>query len=110
MTARPERQFYFRLAGHLNSPSVRHLLAHMGSRELTEWMAYERVAGPLGPGRGDYLAALVATTVANANRPKGKRAARLKDFLIRWDKGRRATPEELWTKAMTAFRPEEHDT
>lgn len=89
--------------------TVGELLARTGSRELSEWMAYERLTGPLGPARGDYHAALVAATIANANRPKGRKAAQLRDFLIRWDKGRRKTPEELWQAAMAAFRPEQRD-
>lgn len=104
MRARPERQFYFRLAGHLGM-TVRELLARTGSRELTEWMAYERITGPLDGRRGDIQAALIASTIANSQRAKGKRAAKLNDFLIVWDRGRKKTPAELLASALSAFRP-----
>lgn len=57
-------------------------------------MAYERVAGPLGGERGDVQAALIATTVANANRGKGRRA-KLKDFLLRWDRRVQSWQDQL---------------
>ena len=41
MNARPTRRFLFRLAGHLGM-TVRELGERMDSRELTEWMAFER--------------------------------------------------------------------
>jgi hypothetical protein len=40
--------------------TVRELLARIDSRELTEWAAFERLYGPLGPVRHDYLTAMVA--------------------------------------------------
>lgn len=79
------------------------LLARISSSELSEWMAYERLTGPLGDRRGDLQAAIVAAVVANANRSKG-RALTPNDFVPVWDK-RPKTPEELWKAAMAAFRP-----
>lgn len=70
----------------------------MSSQELTEWMAYERLAGPLGPERGDYQAALVAATVANAMSSKRKRH-KIKDFLLPWGGRRKRSPEELYAAA-----------
>jgi hypothetical protein len=67
--------------------TVRRLLTECDSRELSEWMVYEKVAGPLGGRRGDMQAAVVAMTVANVNRGKGK-PARLDDFLPEWDRPR----------------------
>lgn len=84
------------------------MLTQMGSAELAEWMAYERIAGPLGGRRGDIQAAIVAATVANAQRPKGKRALKPQDFLPVWDRVPK-TPEQLWTAAMAAFRPTRRD-
>ncbi|MBA0126279.1 hypothetical protein H0B56_12075 [Haloechinothrix sp. YIM 98757] len=74
------------------------LLARTSSAELTEWRAFERIDGPLGPGRGDYHAALVAATVSNSIRALGgKRGTkRVTDFLLEWDQRRGPkTPHEL---------------
>ena len=59
----------------------------MDAFELTEWAAYERVAGPLGPERLDYLFAQLCAVVVNVQRPKGSAARRPKDFLLKWDQG-----------------------
>ncbi|MFH9269187.1 hypothetical protein ACH4KN_33790 [Streptomyces sp. NPDC017546] len=64
------------------------MLADIDSAELAEWMAYEHVTGPLGPERGDVLHGILAATVANANRGKGKKADP-KDFIPTWDQGAR---------------------
>ncbi len=50
-------------------------------------MAVERILGPVGPERSDLQAAQVACTIANVWRGKG-RPFELKDFLLKWDKGR----------------------
>jgi hypothetical protein len=70
---------------------VEELLARVTSRELTEWAAFEREYGPLGPERGDWQAAVVAHTVAMVN---GAKNAKLSDFLPRWNGGRKQTAEE----------------
>ena len=64
------------------------LLARCSSDELAEWMAYEHVAGPIGPERQDILHGILAATVANAARGKGKKAEP-KDFIPTWDQGAR---------------------
>lgn len=61
------------------------LLARISSRELTEWAAYELVSGPIGPSRGDFQAALIASTIAAVNAEKGK-APSLTDFMPNWDR------------------------
>lgn len=64
----------------------------LSSRELTEWAAYERVAGPLGAERLDILFAMLAMTIANSQ-PRSRRGGqryKLSDFLIPWD-GRQET-------------------
>lgn len=74
------------------------LLARISSAELTEWMAYERIDGPLGGARGDYHAALIAAAVTNGFKALGgKRGSkRLGEFLIEWDKRRGSqTPREM---------------
>ncbi|GAA2609630.1 phage tail assembly protein T [Actinomadura fulvescens] len=74
--------------------TVAELLERTSSSELTEWQAYERVAGPLGPARADVQSAIVAATVANANRSKGKPATPA-DFVPRWDRKPTQTVEEM---------------
>lgn len=60
------------------------VLASMDSRELTEWMAWEIEHGELGAARGDYHAALIASTIAEVHRnPKARRRPYgVKDFLV----------------------------
>jgi hypothetical protein len=81
--------------------NVSELLARTSSSELTEWMAFERISGPLGGARADIQAAIVAATIANVQRGKGQRTLAPIDFVPVWDK-RKKTPEELWAAAMAA--------
>lgn len=74
--------------------TVAELDFRMGSYELTEWMAFEKMTGPLGRRRGDIQAATVAATVANANRGKGGKKFKLSDFLIPYDDSRKS-PEQM---------------
>lgn len=79
---------------------VRELLARTSSRELTEWMAYERVTGPLDVRlRNEISAGIVAATVHNA--AGAKRRAKASDFVPTWFK-RKKTPEEIWRDVMSA--------
>lgn len=66
------------------------MLADMDSAEITEWMAYEQISGPLGPERSDVLSSILAATTANTARGKGQSAKEPKDFMPAWDQG--ATP------------------
>ncbi|KOG22003.1 phage tail assembly protein T [Streptomyces viridochromogenes] len=80
--------------------TVRELLARITSRELTEWMAYERITGPLDSRlRTDISAAIIAATVANS--ASGKAKAKPRDFIPTWFK-RKKTPAELWQEVMKA--------
>ena len=98
---RPERRFYFRLAAHLGL-TVGELLARISSHELTEWAAYEREFGPLGPERGDIQAALVAhTTAVMLGNGKGKRP-KLTDFVLRWKRDR--GPRQTGADQLNIFR------
>ncbi|WP_181384154.1 hypothetical protein [Streptomyces sp. NWU49] len=78
------------------------LLARTTSAELTEWMAYERVTGPLGPERLDLLFATLTATVANTARGKGRKASP-RDFLLKWDQGRSKGPQD-WRQMLAAVR------
>lgn len=56
-------------------------------------MAYESIAGPLGPDRDDHLAALIASTVVNSMRSKG-RARKLSEFLPQWGPKQEQDPRQ----------------
>ncbi|MFE6223333.1 hypothetical protein [Streptomyces sp. NPDC057854] len=77
--------------------TVGELLARISSAELTEWMAYEQVAGILGPERLDLLHSITTATVANTARTRG-RAARPADFMPKWDQG--AAREQPWEQML----------
>jgi len=62
-------------------------LARIGARELTEWQAYEQVAGPLGDARVDVLFAQLMSVIANVNRGKSQRPYRAEQFMPKWDPG-----------------------
>lgn len=82
---------------------MREMLARVDSRELSEWAAYERVAGPLGGARGDIQAGIIAATVNNVNRKKGARPATPAKFVPEWGKGlRRQEPDEMF-RQVAAF-------
>lgn len=74
---------------------------------------YEQLYGPLGPERFDQLAALIASTTANAMRSK-RRAAKVADFVPKWGPrhgGGQAWEQQLQTAQALAqtlggeFRP-----
>lgn len=71
------------------------MLADMSSAELTEWMAYEKISGPLGGARHDVLNAILTAVVANSARGKKGRVSRPKDFLPAWDRDRRMDWREM---------------
>ncbi|MGW2580840.1 phage tail assembly protein T [Streptomyces virginiae] len=79
---------------------MRELLATHSSAELTEWIAYEQITGPIGPARDDILMAILAATVSNANRGKGRKA-RVLDFLPKWD---RTKKRMAWQDMLTAVK------
>lgn len=59
----------------------------LDSREITEWMAYERVE-PFGVVRENLHAGIVAATVANVNRGKHQKPFQPGDFVLEFGKGR----------------------
>lgn len=76
--------------------TVRELLARIDSDEFSEWIAYERMAGPLDLGvRVDINAAMLAAHGYNLRR--GRRSAKKVDeFLIKWDTAKaRQSPEQM---------------
>lgn len=75
--------------------TVSDLESRLSSAELTEWMAYENMSGPLGRRRQDIQSATIAATIANANRGKGGRKFKLSDFLIPYGTSERKSPEQM---------------
>jgi hypothetical protein len=73
--------------------TVADLDSRLSSTELTEWIAYEKMNGPLGSKRQDIQAATISATIANANRSKGKKF-KISDFLIPWGR-KKKDPNEL---------------
>jgi|GEM_PF-882201 len=79
--------------------TVEELLSRISSAELTEWMAYEEIVGPLDVGyRVDVVAGIVSSTIANVNRGKKGRRFKPDDFTPSWGgrnrRRRPQTPEE----------------
>lgn len=79
--------------------TVTELLSRISSRELSEWLAYERVSGPFGNQRDDYHAAMIAERVHNAlrmSKPSG-RTLTVDDFMPHWglaDHGNDSRPDD----------------
>lgn len=71
----------------------------MSSREFAEWMAYYTLE-PFGVEREDLRAAIVASTIANANRdPKKKRQPyEPADFMPQFEEKKALSPEDLKAK------------
>lgn len=81
--------------------TVAELLARMSGEELADWLAYEEMEGPLGPGRGDWHAALISTTVANTvPRRKGKARTKIADMMLKWKGGRSARQSDAQMEAI----------
>lgn len=74
------RLFLHRLAIRLGR-TVGELERSMTTRELTDWMAYYQLE-PWCDDRRDMQIAVVAATIANANRGKNQRSYRPEDFLV----------------------------
>ncbi len=75
--------------------TVGELLERIDSRELTEWEAYERVAGPVGDERLDHLFAMLQATIVNVNRGKNQKASESAQFLPNWGIAKPASTEPM---------------
>ena len=73
----------------------------MSSAEFAEWQAYDRLE-PFGPWRADLNAGIVASTIANVNRGKNRKAYAPKDFMPDWDPPD-APPKDLHGRLSTAI-------
>jgi hypothetical protein len=93
-------EFWFILAGHLGK-SVAETQRTVTSREFTYWKAFHNI-NPIGQGRGDLQAAIVARTVAQTHAPKNK-VFKLSEFMPKFRGKSRPTVEQLTAKLMTWF-------
>jgi hypothetical protein len=93
-----------RLCLELGIPSISELLQRVSSAEITEWMAFEKINGPLGGRRTDYAAALITKAIYDVNTKKRKRR-KLGDFLLKWGGKRRRprTGAEMSQRVLAAF-------
>jgi len=85
--------------------TVGELQSRLSSKELTEWIAYQRVVGPLGPKRADALFSYIVQTLYAVNTPKGKKPPKLEKVMPTWGADeikKPATPED-WEAQRRAF-------
>ena len=74
----------------------------MSSREFTEWAAYDKL-DPIGGVRGDIQAGIVAATVYNSNRGKGK-VLSAKDFMPKFTQAKRPLKDK-WLALVSIAKP-----
>jgi hypothetical protein len=84
--------------------TVAEMLSRISGQELADWEAYETAHGPLGPVRGDWQAALIASTIANVNRAKKSRPAKIAEFMLGWKRGGSSDEETERVGRMLAER------
>ena len=80
----------------------------MDAEELTEWAAYAQL-DPFGGLRGDYQAAIIASTVVNAQ--AGKTCTKVKDFMPQFGPPMPApsmSPQEIHARLSVMFRRAPH--
>lgn len=65
----------------------------MSSREFSEWIAFDKIS-PIGRERDDFLFALVAWTIAEANRSRKGKKYKISDFIPKW--GRKGKEPQDW--------------
>ncbi len=74
--------------------------------EFRLWQAYALIE-PFGAYREDVRSAIIAQTVANAQRGRGQRAFKIKDFMPKFgrrtSKPKRQTPDEMVNVLCLAF-------
>lgn len=71
--------------------SLKECQRDVDSREFAYWKAWYRIE-PFGEERADYRSAIIACTIANAHRQKGRSAFKIDDFMPKF--GDAATRQE----------------
>jgi len=101
LASRPERRFWFQLAGHLGY-TVGELQQRIGSREFSEWQEYAKHE-PLLHEKLDILAADIATAAASSH-PYLKKPPKWKDYSRKWwTRPKARTVKELYAQLYAAF-------
>lgn len=73
--------------------TVEELLARMSGRELTEWMAYDRI-DPFGSERDDLRAGSLASPLVNLWLAKGETRTRPSDWIMKFDPPEPPDPQD----------------
>jgi len=74
--------------------TVAEMLDRISSRELTEWMIFYGHE-PFGS-EADFLGhAITSSTIANVNRPKGKKALKPEEFMPKFEKKKPQSTDEM---------------
>ena len=82
--------------------TVPQLLANgLSLDDLMDWLAFERLSGPIGPERGDLQAAQTPAMVASMFRSKGERPISPVDLCPKW--GEPAKPAGMSKRAWAAW-------
>ena len=69
----------------------------MDSKELTEWQAFSTIE-PFGEERQDLRSAMIACTIANANRGPKTPAYKLEAFMLKFEPPKQQSTDDM--KAM----------
>ena len=78
--------------------TVAELLSRISSKEITEWIAFSALE-PFGSD-ADYLGhAITASTIANVNRAKGKKATKPDDFMPKFERKKEQSVDDMVTFA-----------
>lgn len=72
--------------------TVAELLARVSSKELTRWMIFGEIE-PFGSDAAYLGHAITASTIANVNRGKGKKAYNAEDFMPKFRKKKQSTED-----------------
>lgn len=96
-----------RLAWH-QGRTLREVLAVLDADELTLWLAWERLEGPLGPERDDLRAAQTSATVMNLFRGKRDKPVSPADLTPDWGRERKARrrrqSEQAWMRHLAELK------
>jgi hypothetical protein len=74
--------------------TVDELLGSLDAVDIAEWMAFDRIE-PFGEERADLRMAIVACTIANANRGKGQKAFKVDDFMPKFEPRKKQTVTQM---------------
>jgi len=64
----------------MGQPTPRHLLEHLNSRDIGEWIAYYSIE-PFGSMHNEHMTGIIASQIYNAHRGKDQPAADETDFM-----------------------------